>query len=168
MISRILKGAVAALGALGFTQFPSFYQQYLQRLGGRLDQTRIEVGRLSADAESLGSDVESYLAGLAASGTEEARLSALREADRLDSLVALESAYRALVSAGPLERPLAFAEHFDMVLAQDALAIFEPGVPATAEALVYGAVGAVTALVVAAGCHSGARGLVHQVKARTA
>lgn len=168
MISRLVKGAVAALGALGFTQFPTFYQQYLQRLGGRLDQSRIEVDRLRTDAEALGRTIDVYLDRLAASGTDEARQSALREVDRLETLGALENAYRALLTAGPIERPLAFAEHLNLAVAQDTLAVFEPAVPATVEALVYGALGALAALLVAAACHACARGLAHQLKARPA
>ena len=37
MIGRILNGLAAIVGAGGFAQFPAFFQQYLQRLGGMLD-----------------------------------------------------------------------------------------------------------------------------------
>lgn len=167
-MSRLVQGAVAALGALGFTQFPAFYQQYLQRLGGRLDQARIEVERLKADAQAAGQSVESYLDRLAASGGDEARESALREAARLDGFGLLERAYGSLLSAGPVERPLAFAEHLDPALARDTLAIFEPAIPATPEALVYGAVGALAALLLASGCQACLRGLTGQRRTRSA
>lgn len=40
MIRDFLLGATACLGAALFSQIPAFLQQYLQRLGGHLDEAR--------------------------------------------------------------------------------------------------------------------------------
>ena len=61
MLARVLNGAAAVLGAGAFAQFPEFFQQYLQRLGGRVDQARIDLDRILSDAALLGRTLEAYL-----------------------------------------------------------------------------------------------------------
>lgn len=147
MIGRLANGIAAALGAAVFAQFPAFYQQYLQRLGGRLDQAKLDVARIAQDAAVLGRSVQAYVEELLESGTEAARLAARRELERLDSADHLQSAYAALRDAGPLERPIAFLQHVDGAIARDTLQVFEPAVPVTLEGLLYGAAGLVAGLV---------------------
>lgn len=166
MISKILNGVVALLGAAGLTQFPAFYQQYLQRLGGRLDQIRLDRERLLADAQAAGQTLQQHLEALAATGAGEAQQAAARELTRLDEGDRLQSAYDALTSAPALERPTTFAQTFDPVLAQDTLGAFVPAVPATSEALAYGGVGMVLALVLLSGTQALGRGVARRVRAR--
>ena len=151
MIGRILNSLIALAGGAGLTQFPTYYQQYLQRLGGRLDQTRADVARMIADAESLGRSLEAYLGELMAYGTPEARQSAQRELERLDSVQHLEKAYEVLSKASPLERPVVFVEHFNPSVAQETLSIFTPAMQMNMEALAYGGAGMLLALVFFAG-----------------
>ena len=154
-----MNGLVAILGALGFTQFPAFYQQYLQRLGGRLDQSRLDMERLLADARAAGQSLEEHIAALTASDLSEARQAGERELDRIDSAEALQSAYEALSLARPFDRPTLFAKHFDPEVARTTLNAFEPAVPATPEAMVYGAAGMLAALLISAGFARLGRGL---------
>lgn len=147
MIGRLANGIAAALGAAVFAQFPAFYQQYLQRLGGRLDQARLDVARIAQDAAILGRSVQAYVEELLASGTEAARLAARRELERLEGADQLQSAYAALRDASPLERPIAFLQHLDGTLARDTLQVFQPAVPVTLEGLLYGAAGLVAGLL---------------------
>ncbi len=168
MLARILNSLIALAGGAGLTQFPTYYQQYLQRLGGRLDQARIDAARMIADAESLGRSVEAYLGELMAYGTPEARQSAQRELERLDSAERLESAYEALSKAAPLERPVAFVEHFDPSVAQETLSIFKPAMQMNTEALAYGGAGMLLALVFFAGSLSLARRGYRRVRGHAA
>ena len=48
-------------GALLLSQFPEFFQQYTQRLGGRLDEVRAQVSSLEERAVESGKDLEAYL-----------------------------------------------------------------------------------------------------------
>lgn len=165
MISRIVNGFVALLGAAGFTQFPAFYQQYLQRMGGRLDQIHLDIARLLKDAQSAGQTLEEHLNALVSSGTEEARQAAQREAERLYSADQLESAYQALAAASPVQRPVVFAEHFDPALARETVSAFVPAIPATQEALIYGGSGMLLALLLFIGIQAFGRGVVRRVRA---
>ena len=152
MIARLVNGLAALFGGGAMAQFPAFYQQYLQRLGGRLDQTRDDLQRLLTDAQTLGRSIEAYISELQASGTAAAGQAAKRELERLGRANDLETAYGALQQATPIERPFVFAKHFDPSVAQDTLNSYEPALPATAEGLCYALAGAVVAMLVLAGC----------------
>lgn len=164
MIGRILNGLFAVAGAAGFAQFPAFYQQYLQRLGGHRDQARLDIGQILQDAQNLGQTLQAHLKELMSSGTSEARQAAERELQRVDNAEQLETAYKALVEAGPLQRPVAFAEHFDPGIAAETAKIFQPSVPVTTEAVIYAGLGMLIALALLAGGEAGGRRLVSRVK----
>jgi hypothetical protein len=51
---------LAGGGALA--QFPEFYQQYLQRLAGRMDEVRQRADEIARDAVASGLDVQAYIA----------------------------------------------------------------------------------------------------------
>ncbi len=146
MITRIVNGLVAVTGALGAAQFPAFYQQYLQRLGGRLDQAESDVGRLIDDAARLGRTLDAYISELMESGSEAARQAAIRELERVDNAGALASAYERLSNAPPWQRPVVFADTFDPAIAKDTMAAFQPAFQLTPESLAYGAAGMLLAL----------------------
>ena len=146
MIARFTYGLAAVAGALCSAQFPAFYQQYLQRLGGRLDQAASDVARLVEDATRAGQTLEAYIQALMDSGGEAARQAALRELERVANAGHLASAYERLADALPWQRPMVFAETFDPAIAQDTLAAFRPAFQLTPDSLAYGAAGLLLAL----------------------
>lgn len=166
MIGRLFNGLAAIAGAASSAQFPAFFQQYLQRLGGRLDQTHDDLQKLLADAQALGLSLESYLDDLKGSGTETARQTAQRELERLDQAEQLEQAYYALRDAGPLERPMAFVQHLDTTIVEDTLAAFKPALPVTSEGLVYAGVGMLIGLILLAGGERSGRAVGRRVRHR--
>ena len=166
MFSRLLNGLAAVLGAAVLAQFPEFYQQYLQRLGGRLDQARIDMERLLSDAAILGRTLEAYLEELLESGTQAARQAARRELERVENADQLQSAYETLSQAGPLERPLALARHLDPDLAAEVLAVFTPALPVSPEGFVYAGCGMVLALLLLAGGERCGQGVARRLQRR--
>ena len=164
MISRLINGLAAVLGAGAFAQFPEFYQQYLQRLGGRLDQALIDMERLLNDATVLGRTLEAYLEELLESGTLAARQAARRELERVENADQLQSAYEALSQAGTLERPVVFIRHLDPDLAGEVLAVFVPALPVSPEGIAYAGLGMVLGLLLVAGGERGGRGLARRLR----
>ncbi|MEM7222460.1 MAG: DUF2937 family protein [Pseudomonadota bacterium] len=168
MIIRFVHGFVAVVGALGAGQFPAFYQQYLQRLGGRLDQAESDVGRLIEDAQRLGRTLDAYISELMESGSEAARQAAIRELERVDNAGALANAYERLSSAQPWERPVVFADTFDPAVAKDTMAAFQPAFQLTTESLAHGAVGMLVALGLYTLAEVGARRLSQRIRKQEA
>ena len=166
MLGRLFNGLAAILGAAGSAQFPEFFQQYLQRLGGRLDQTHDDLARLLADVQELGLTLEAYLQELMASGSTAAKQTAERELERIDQAERLEQAYYALREAAPWEKPLAFVENFDTQIAEDTLQAFAPAMPATTEGLVYAGVGMLIGLILLAGGEKSGKAVGRGVKRR--
>ena len=111
---RIVGLCCLALVAAVAAQLPAFVQQYLQRLGGHLDEAR-------------------YMAAQAATGdayrelAPAARAVVLRTTEtRAETLAA---AHDAIAGAGDLTRPLVFLTHIDEAIAAATWRMFEPGLP---------------------------------------
>ncbi len=128
---------LCVLGAVTFSQVPEFMQQYLQRLGGHLDEARRQLDQLRAAAARSGLTLEQLTAHTsAADDPAVARLGGvLRDAaGRVDALAAAENAIR---HASMLARPFVFIERLDPGIARATWSIFKPALPTTAEGLVY-------------------------------
>jgi len=137
---------LCALGAATFSQVPEFMQQYLQRLGGHLDEARRQLEELQAAAARSGLTLEQLTAHTAAAGDPAvARLGAvLKEAStRVEDLAAAEGAIR---HASILARPFVFLGHLDPAISRATWGVFKPALPTTLEGLVYSLVGIVVFL----------------------
>lgn len=149
MFARLFYSLFAAAGGAGFSQFPEYLAHYLQRLGGRIDQAKVRVEEIEQDAAEKGMTVPDYIESFTASNAHSLEGSRMQES--YFQLADMEAAYQALSTAGTLQRPLAFAKHFDSGLVGATLGDFAPAVPLTSEGLVYGAVGAVAGLFLCSG-----------------
>lgn len=142
----LLDRALCVIGAVGFSQLPEFIQQYLQRLGGRLDEARRQLAQFEAVAaqskltlaefiERTGQNTDASVARLAG---------VMHDAViRVDSLAAADTAIR---NASLLEKPFVFFAHLDPSIVHATWDIYRPAVPTTAEGLVYAGLGVVTML----------------------
>ena len=151
MFQRIADGVFAIAGAAGLSQFPEFFRQYVQRLGGRFDQAAVQEERIVAAAREHGLATQDYVQRLLANTDAVARseghnvLAALTDAERL------RTAYQALVGASPLERPFVWLRHFDDSVARATLDQFVPALPLSAEGIVYAGIGMLIGLALLAG-----------------
>ena len=162
---RILDRVLCAVGAIGFSQFPEFIQQYLQRLEGHLDEARLAVDRFRDAAAQSGMTLDQLIAG--ASQNPDPSIGKLGEVVRLASarLGDLASADAALRQASLWTRPFVFLRHADWSIARATLSIYRPAVPTTAEGLLYALAGMVSALVL---YHVFVRGPIIRMGARWA
>jgi hypothetical protein len=138
---KLLDRALCVAGALLFSQVPEFFQQYLQRLGGHLDEARRQLEQYRQAAAQSGLTLDRLVADTQGRGDPAlARLGAVvaGAARRVDALAASESALR---GANLWSRPFIFLRHFDPAIARATLAVFRPAVPATFEGLAYALVG---------------------------
>jgi hypothetical protein len=142
VVDRVL----CVVGAVAFSQWPEFMQQYLQRLGGHLDEAR----RHLAQYQKIADDTGVTLGELAArfNGSMDAASAKVGGVitDTATRVHGLEAAQAAIQNAGIFGRPLAFLRHVDVEIARGAWSIFKPAVPTTAEGLVYAATGIVVLL----------------------
>lgn len=137
LIDRLL----CVVGAVLFSQIPEFIQQYLQRLGGHLDEARRQLGHFQEIATKAGLTLDGLMAR--SQGSPEPTVIQLGRlirdtASRVDALAAAEAGIR---SASLFSRPLVFLRHLDLSIARATWAIFKPAVPTTVEGLVYAGLG---------------------------
>lgn len=129
------------VGALLLSQFPEFFQQYTQRLGGHLDEVSAQVDGLERRAAEAGKDLRGYLRGFLLHRDVEVR----REGMELQALVerraALARSYEALAGVEQWWRAPRFVEHVDWKIAASTVRIYRPAVPVTPEAAGYAGAG---------------------------
>lgn len=145
---RLLDRVLCVLGAVGLSQAPEFFQQYLQRLGGHLDEARTALARFEVVARESGITLAQLIETTRAQESAPvAKLGAVI-ADTQTRVLQLEAAERALREASLWERPFVFFRHVDSDIAARAWEVFKPAVPVTTEGLVYAGVGMVLALLI--------------------
>lgn len=128
-------------GAVIFSQAPEFMQQYLQRLGGHVDEARRQVAQYRTVAEQSNLTLDQFITQTSKNADAAvAKLGGvMTEAN--NRLLELQDAQNALVHAPAFTRPIVFAQHFDKDIASATWSIFKPAVPATIEGVVYAFLG---------------------------
>lgn len=142
VFDHLLDRLLCIAGAISFSQLPEFIQQYLQRLGGHLDEARRQLDQFRGAAKQAGMPLEQF--ATATSGNADPGLSHLgavmqESISRVDSLAAADAAVRRATLLG---KPFVFIEHLDPTIARATWNVFQPAVPTTMEGLVYAASGA--------------------------
>lgn len=143
MLSKLINGIVSVLGAAFTSQFPAFFQQYQQRLGGSLDQAKVAVQRVEQVAQALGMTVDKMVERFMLSRDVAYQSLGAINIQALEDLARLEKADTALSEATGADKFLQFMSHFDPFVAEGAWRTFEPAVPLTTEALIYAGIGMV-------------------------
>jgi hypothetical protein len=150
IVQRLADGIAAVLGAAALSQFPEFFQQYFQRLGGRLDQAMVQRDRIVAAANEHALPVADYLRRLADNVDPVVRSEGSNAAAALADAARLQAAHDGLAAATPLVRPFVFVRDFDPDLARATWERFVPAVPLSPESLLYAAAGLVLGLMLLA------------------
>ena len=144
----LLDRALCVIGAVFFSQIPEFMQQYLQRLGGHLDEARRQLLHFQQTAEQSGLTLDKLIGQTSANADPAvAKLGAVMT-DTIARVDTLEAAQSALQHASLWSRPFVFLRHLDSAIAHATWTIFKPAVPTTGEGLVYALFGMLVLLAV--------------------
>ncbi len=151
-LESVIDRVLCVVGAVLFSQFPEFVQQYLQRLEGHLDEARLQLQKFKEAAEQTGSTLDQLIQTASANPNPSlARLGTVihETADRVRTLDAADQAIR---NASAWSRPFVFVEKADPEIAKATWRIFRPAVPTTLEGAVYAAAGIIVILSLYHGC----------------
>ena len=144
----LLDRALCVIGAVAFSQFPEFMQQYLQRLGGHLDEARRQLQHFQETAAQSGLTLERLISQTGANpDAAVARLGGVMT-ETVTRVETLDHAQAALQGASLWSRPFVFLQHVDPAIARATWSIFKPAVPTTGEGLVYALLGMLVLLAV--------------------
>lgn len=147
-IDAVLDRVLCVIGAVVFSQAPEFMQQYLQRLGGHLDEARRILAQYEGISRFAGISLDDYIARTNANpDTAVAKLGGVMEG-AVTRVHDLTAAHDAIQNASPFTRPLQFLWHIDSQIADGAWRAFKPGVPVTLEGFAYAFAGVLVALAV--------------------
>lgn len=144
LLDRIL----CVAGTVIFSQVPEFMQQYLQRLGGHLDEARRQLQQFQNAATQSGLTLE-QLIGQTTTNADAAvaKLGGVMT-EAVTRVQTLETAQAAIHDASLWSRPFVFVQHVDSSIARATWTIFKPAVPTTVEGLVYSLAGMLVLLSV--------------------
>lgn len=140
-VEGLIDRVICVLGAVLFSQIPEFMQQYVQRLGGHLDEARRQLERFREAAAQAGMSLDAWIHLMTGnSDPSVARIGQIVEETRarVQTLAADESAIR---TAAPLARPFVFLRHADPQIVRATADVFRPAVPTTVEGAIYAAAG---------------------------
>ena len=132
LVSGLLVGSL-------LSQFPEYFQQYTQRLGGRLDEVNFQVKNLDARAADIKLNRFQYIRRLMSSSDTIVQ----NEGETLGLLLGREirynQAYEALHTSTPIWRAVQFAAHFEPDI--PTIEAYRPAIPLTVEAGAYSCFG---------------------------
>jgi len=132
---------LCVVGAVAFSQVPEFIQQYVQRLGGHLDEARRQLEQFQATAAQSGLSLDQLIHATAATADPAvARLGAVIRASQARVAV-LSADEQAIRGAHLFARPFVFLHHADPAIVRATWSIFRPAVPTTFEGLIYALTG---------------------------
>jgi hypothetical protein len=140
-IDGIFDRIISIVGAVAFSQFPQFFGQYMQRLGGHLAEAKWALAQYIAAAEALNLTLEEYIREHLESGSKVFTSSGEVIQDMLERVQSLELSYQALQDATIYNRWLVFMREVDWSIATGTWENFVPGVPTTVEGLTYALAG---------------------------
>lgn len=147
-LNGLIDRTVAVLGVVSFAQFPQFFAQYLQRLGGHLAEAQFMLVSYELTAEYFNMTLDEYIATHIQSGNEIFASSGQLMIDLVNRIQTLERSFVALNEASVYSRWWVFLREYDLQIAKETWSIFTPGIPTTTEGLIYGACGLLVAWVV--------------------
>lgn len=140
-IDRMSDRIFSIAGALVFSQFPQFVAQYIQRLGGHVDELKSIIYRYQSAASENGKSLEAFIQAHLGSGVTDFVNSGKIMKSNIDRFSYLSDSLSALASSTGLDRPFAFIKYFDMEIFRATLKSFTPGITVTAEGVAYAATG---------------------------
>ena len=128
-----------------FSQFPEFSQQYIQRLGGAVDELAIVVRDFDASAKAEGLSRDQALEQLVGTGfLERRRTDMIRSFDRFEKL---SSDLFHLETANQFQRVFQLSRFTDRDIARRAWAVFVPAVPLSLAGISFALAGFAAAML---------------------
>jgi hypothetical protein len=148
IMDGLLDRIVALVCALLFAQIPQFIAQYVQRLGGHVDELSRIVGQYTQAAAAVGKTLEQFVAThLTSTVTDFASTGKIMD-ENINRLKMLTRALGELNAASAYNKFIVFLRDLDIGIFKNTFQNFTPGVPVTAEAIVYALIGLVVGMLI--------------------
>lgn len=158
-LESLIDRALAIVGSITLVQFPQFYAQYLQRLGGHLNESRRIVFEYTKTATSFSLTLQEYIKTHLTSDNPVFQSTGTVIENTLARLADLENSFQALKTASLYNRWWVFLKHLDPAIFRQTCSEYTPGLPITFESLAY----ALAGLLIAWGLYQGIKSLIKKL-----
>lgn len=131
-IDMVIGACIASAAAMVASQMQAVIDQYLQRLGGHLDEAKLNLDRIENGVryQTMSETVQREL-----------------ETDATIRVNELQSAYDAISQSGLIVQPFSFFRHADDTILNAMLVDFVPAIPLSTSALSYSVAGIFIGLI---------------------
>lgn len=140
-LSKIMDHLCTAVGALIFVQFPMFFEQYLTRLSGHVNELHYQVKHMTETAKQFGKTLPQYIEIFLTSSNP----IVVKQGGLMEELVhrsdKLSDAYASIYHANPFTRPFVFLYHSDWEIVRATASSYHFGFTLTFESIIYALVG---------------------------
>lgn len=158
-LESLIDRTLVIIGTVTLVQFPQFYAQYLQRLGGHLDELRRIVSDYTKTADSFNLSLQEYIRAHLTSDNPVFQSTGAIIENTLTRLAELEGSFQALKTAAPYNRWWVFLKNIDPAIFKQTCSIYTPGLPITFESLAY----ALAGLLITWGFYQGIKSLIKKL-----
>lgn len=128
-------------GALTFSQFPLFMQQYQQHLSGHVTELQTQVQAMRNAASLTGKSLHQYVVKFLSSGDVDFK----HQGELMNSMIqrhqSLMEGYNALHDASIYSKPFVFIKYFDWDISKSTWESFEIGFSFNIEGIAYALIG---------------------------
>ena len=142
-VDGIAVAVSGAAGGIGLSQFPQYIAQYVQRLGGHVDEVKSHLGQYVEAANRLGFSLEEFVQQHATSPRPAPRETARIITELVERQEYLQSSLETITTSGPATKLFSFLSSYDPEIAERVYESFQPGISTSAEAVGYALVGLV-------------------------
>lgn len=162
LLESLVDRVFATIGAMIFVQFPQFFAQYVQRLGGHLDEARRVVDEYTKAAAANHLTLNEYIKIHLTSNHNVFITTGKLLQELVERVHHLESSMAALKGASPWNRWWVFLRETDLGIARHTLADYTLGIPTTIEAIIYAVIG----LILFTSLYQGVKSLIRFVSTK--
>lgn len=140
-IESLADRIIAAAGSLIFMQIPAFIVQYLQRLGGHVDELKLLVAKYKAAAAGNGRTLDEYIQLHIQSGVKEFASSGKLMSENIERLGFLSDAHQQISASTGIKKFFTFLYNSDIEIIRGTYKDFVPGISFNSDSLLYAASG---------------------------
>lgn len=159
VLESLIDRALAIIGSVTLAQFPQFYSQYLQRLGGHLEEARRIVSEYSRAADSFNLTLHEYIQIHLIADNPVLQSTGTIIENSLTRLADLEKSFQALKAGTIFDRWWIFLKNLDPVIFRQTCSEYTPGLSITIEGLIY----ALAGLLITWGIYQGIKSLIKKM-----
>lgn len=140
-LDKVLDRFFVVAGAFIFCQIPEFFQQYIQRLSGHVEELKRLVAQIQQAAAFSGKALPQYIEKFLSNSDQDFMSQGMLMQQVVQRFNELQETLTAMQEASVFSRPFVFFTHFQKDIAIGTLSSFKPALALTYEGFFYALVG---------------------------